>query len=189
MSHEEHESQSAPIRATLTGAKSPVWAKLLLVAAAVLMVAGLALPLVSGRSSPKHASSTPGAAGMVDSPTGTATGTDPVGGPAADSGPSWGPAVFRMGFSFFVGFAVAYAIRSFIKAALVALGFFLIALFGLQYSGLVEVKWGFVHERYDEIAEGLSTGARSAWGAAVSYLPSAASATAGLLAGFWRRGA
>ncbi len=176
----------------------PMWALVLVGVSIVLMVAGLALPFVArGNSAP--AATGAGGASNIPGVTGFTGGTGPGGMEnVGDSGPSgeprpatgavaWGPSVFRMGFSFFVGFAIAFALRSFMKLALVALGFFFLALFGLQYAGLLEVKWGAMSERYDELTQNLETRAKGAWTSMSVLLPSAASASAGLLAGFWRR--
>ena len=100
---------------------------------------------------------------------------------------SWSPKVFALGFSFFVGFAVAFALRWFLRLALVGIGFFFLMMFGLQYAGLVEVKWAVMEEKYDRITAGIDERANSAVDYMGTYLPSAVSASAGVFAGFWRR--
>lgn len=194
MSDTESKSKSSQPKRGL-----PMWAKLLAGVSIVLMIAGVALPFVARGSS---ATATSGGTGASNIPgvTGFTGGTGSGGMEnVGDSGPSgeprpatgaaaWGPSVFRMGFSFFVGFSIAFALRSFMKLALVALGFFFLALFGLQYAGLLEVKWGAMSERYDELTQSLETRAQSAWTSMSVLLPSAAAASAGLFAGFWRRG-
>ena len=164
----------------------PVWAKLLAVISVVLMGAGVAIPLVSGGPAPSvppgEKSAAPGAAGLTENAPGTTTAQAD-----AEQGRSWGPWVFRLGFSFFVGFAVAFALRSFMKFAIVALGFFFLALFGLQYAGIIEVQWSLLAERYDTLSGEIQARAGGLWNSMTAVLPSAASATAGLFAGFWRR--
>jgi uncharacterized membrane protein (Fun14 family) len=169
--------------------KSPAWAKLVAVISIVLMGAGVALPLVVSKSG----SSSPGAPGH-SAMTGAAGLTGDTGGggsaESADSSPAaaWGPWVFRMGFSFFVAFVIAYALRSFFRIALFALGFFFIALFGLQYAGLIKVDWTAMETRYEGVSEGVESGARSAMTYIKTYLPSAAAAGVGFVAGWLRRG-
>ncbi len=97
------------------------------------------------------------------------------------------PAVFRAGFSFFVGFAIAFALRQFVKVSVVALGLFFLALFGLQYAGLIEVKWGVLEERYEAAGGWLASEFDSFRSFMTGYLPSAALATAGFAAGFAKR--
>jgi uncharacterized membrane protein (Fun14 family) len=165
----------------------PVWGKLLAILSVVLMGAGVAIPFaVGGDPSPPTAtekSAAPGAAGLTESGSSAVTPAQAE----ADRKATWGPWVFRLGFSFFVGFAIAFALRSFMKFAIVALGFFFLALFGLQYAGILEVRWSLLAERYDELSGQISARAAGAWKSMSTLLPSAASATAGLVAGFWRR--
>jgi uncharacterized membrane protein (Fun14 family) len=99
----------------------------------------------------------------------------------------WSPAIFRMGFSFFVGFAMAYALRSFAKVTLVAAGVFFLLLFGMQYAGLVEVKWTAMADRYDSIQTWLRAQVAGFQAFVTGYLPSAGAALAGLGLGFIRK--
>jgi uncharacterized membrane protein (Fun14 family) len=184
----DHGNETTP---PVTTSRVPAWAKLLAVASVGLMAVGLALPFVGGGEPavpPTGAKSAaaPGGAGL----TGEASPGPGVAEPAAPErgAAGWGPSVFRVGFSFFVGFAVAYALRSFVKLAVVALGFFFLALFGLQYAGIIEVRWALLAERYNDISGDLQSRAAGLWSSMSAVLPSAASATTGLMAGFWRRG-
>jgi uncharacterized membrane protein (Fun14 family) len=160
----------------------PVWATALLLVAVMAMLAGLAIPLVAGGADAGRPAAPPGALGLAGD------GAAPGAGPAEPRGvAAWSPAIFRLGFSFFVGFAVAFALRTFFAFALAAVGFFVLALFGLQYSGLVEIKWGLLEQRYDAISQAAAAEARTAAVSAMRYLPSAGAAAAGLVAGWWRR--
>jgi len=93
----------------------------------------------------------------------------------------WSPAIFRLGFSFFVGFVVAYALRWFLKTALLAAGFMALLLFGLQYGGLIEVKWGAIEDKYEEGSGWVSRQTESFQALVTGALPSAGAA------GFGRR--
>lgn len=104
--------------------------------------------------------------------------------PVADP---WSPAIFRMGFGFFVGFAMAYALRSFVKVTIVSAGVFFLLLFGLQYAGLVEVKWAAMADRYDSLQEWLLAQVGGFRAFVTGYLPSAGAALAGLGLGFMRK--
>ncbi len=162
-------------------ARLPLWSRILIVLAVLAMGAGLALPLVLPEPAPVEGVPTGVVAGFAGDGAAAPAPAEPPGLSA------WSPAVFRLGFSFFVGFAMAYALRAFLRLAIVAIGFFFIAMFGLQYSGLIEVKWALVQERYDALSGQIEQQARSFWSYAVAYLPSAAAASAGALAGFWRK--
>ena len=99
----------------------------------------------------------------------------------------WSPAIFRMGFGFFVGFAMAYAFRAFAKFAVVSLGVFFLLLFGLQYAGLIEVQWGTMAERYDSARGWLGSQFEGFTAFVTGALPSAGAALAGLGLGFIRK--
>lgn len=100
----------------------------------------------------------------------------------------WSPALFKLGFSFFVGFCVGYALRTFVKVSIIGIGLILLVLLGLQYGGLVDIKWAMMEQRYDGIAEWLKTETTSFTRFVRGALPSAASVTGGLVMGFRRKG-
>lgn len=99
----------------------------------------------------------------------------------------WSPAIFRMGFGFFVGFSIAYALKAFAKVTVVSAGIFFLLLFGLQYAGLVEVKWTAMADRYDTIQEWLKAQLGGFQAFVTGYVPSAGAALAGLALGFMRK--
>jgi uncharacterized membrane protein (Fun14 family) len=99
----------------------------------------------------------------------------------------WSPAVTRLGFSFVAGFAIAYALRAFLKFALIGLGVVLLALIGLQSAGAIDVDWAAIAGRWDAVADWLARQVASLGQFVQGYLPSAASAVAGLAIGFRRR--
>lgn len=109
----------------------------------------------------------------------------PVGAPpVADP---WSPAIFRMGFGFFVGFAMAYALRSFVKVTVVSAGVFFLLMFGLQYAGLVQVQWSAMAERYDTLQDWLLAQVGGFRAFVTGYLPAAGATLAGLGLGFLRK--
>ena len=156
----------------------PLWVKAMLAGSVVCMTAGVVLPLVM------HTPPAP-PAGMSAMTNSLASG----GSPAESSGGAafWSPAVFKLGFSFFVGFSVAYALRSFLKFALLSFGFMFLVLFGLQYAGLIEVKWALMERQYDGASTWLSEQTKSFTAFIAGALPSAGAATTGLVAGFRRK--
>lgn len=171
----------------------PMWAKALVTVSIGLMGIGVVTPLaVPSHEVPPTISGPSGNLGS-SGVTGLVDGGQPQPGQPApeESKPSglvaWSPTVFALGFSFFVGFAMAYALRMFLKFALIGFGFFFMFMFGLQYAGLIEVKWAAMEDKYDKITADLNEKAHSATDYVTAYLPSAASASAGLVAGFWRR--
>ena len=158
----------------------PVWKWVCLALSAVVMGIAVAAPL-------PHWGVKPASVGSPES--NLATGFAPAAGsPGAaateDHEDTLSPAVFRMGFGFFVGFAIGFATRTFVKFTLFGLGLFFLLLFGLQYGGIIEVKWALLEARYHEAGSWIG-GQLSGFRAFVTgYLPSATLATAGLVVGF-----
>ncbi|NRA57476.1 MAG: hypothetical protein HRU13_05090 [Phycisphaerales bacterium] len=126
----------------------------------------------------------PGSEGEGESTEGEATAA--AEGEAEVTDP-WSPAIFRMGFGFFVGFSMAYALKAFAKITIVSAGIFFLLLFGLQYAGLVEVKWAAMADQYDTLQEWLKAQLGGFQAFVTGYLPSAGSALAGLALGFMRK--
>ena len=110
-------------------------------------------------------------------------------GPAAspatpESGDLFSPGFFlELGFSFVVGLAVGYALKVAFKIALVVGGVLLVALFGLQHAGLIDVNWTGMETGYDGIVGWLTAYAGALKEFMADHLTSAASFTAGLVIG------
>lgn len=188
----------------------PRWKIAALVGSVATMGAGVAMPLVA-EPVPEQSSFTTeapavtteqpradsGSSGELASgflPSVGAGETEPgetAGPPPSADAPAvqdeWSPAIFRAGFSFFVGFAIAYALRQFVKISVIALGLFFLALFGLQYAGFIEVKWALLQERYEQAGSWAAGEFESFRTFITGSLPSAALAAAGLVAGFRKR--
>lgn len=193
---EQHQSD-APRK---KGFASWQWA---LVAVAVFaMIGGVAAPFVLGdgeaptaverspdasaRAAAMRSGFAPGV-GVPGEPVADPAGTAVAPADGDDTTDALSPAIFRVGFSFFVGFAIAYALRTFVKISLVGLGMFLLLLFGLQYGGFITVNWNAVGDKYDSWAAWLESEVSSFWAFITGYLPSAAAAAGGLAVGFKRR--
>ena len=160
------------------------WRKVSLAVALAIMVAGLGLWAYAALSADEAPATRSGAAAPSSfSPT--------SGGEPAEAEPSpvaqWSPAIFRLGFSFVAAFCMAYALRTFARIAAVVIGSALLLLVGLHYSGLVEVRWDAMEERYNGLSGWLGAQTKSFAALVTGYLPSAAAAAAGFVAGFTRR--
>ncbi|MEM1331102.1 MAG: FUN14 domain-containing protein [Planctomycetota bacterium] len=90
------------------------------------------------------------------------------------------PAVFRLGFSFFLGFAIAYALKAFVKVSIIGIGLFALLMFGMQYAGLLEIRWAAIGDRYESAADWLGGQFASFRAFVLGYLPSSGSAFAGV---------
>lgn len=121
-------------------------------------------------------------------PTGTGggtTGTGAGGATAAGDEPA-AKGVFRLGLSFLVGFCMGSFVRAAVKMASIAVGFFLVALFLLDYAGFVVVDWNAI----DQAWNGFWQNVGNEWGDFQRFftgrLPAAGLASLGLYAGFKR---
>ena len=56
-----------------------------------------------------------------------------------------------MGFSFFAGYVIGFATRTFLKFAFFLAGTILILLFLLQYNNLIDVKWEAFENIYNAL--------------------------------------
>lgn len=161
----------------------------LLSVAVLSMLAGLVWWIADGQpksvaetNDPATRSAISAASGLVGQPT-SSNATEPA---EPASGSSSAPLAFRMGFSFFMGFAVAFALRSVVKVAITVIGFAFLAAFGLHYSGLIDVSWDAVAGQFDSMQDWLLGQVESVRAFAKGVLPSATATTVGLFAG-WRR--
>jgi uncharacterized membrane protein (Fun14 family) len=165
------------------------WQKLLATLSLILTVGGLALMAVAALGTDEPEAPAAGVDALVAP--GFAAGETPTDAGGGSPEPTflgeWSPTIFRLGFSFFAAFCVAYALRSFIRIAIVAIGLLLVAIFGLQYTGLIEVDWSEWGSRYDSVAAWLSAQTASFRTFIQGALPSTGSAALGFLAGFRRR--
>ncbi len=96
-------------------------------------------------------------------------------------------AVFRLGFGFFAGFAIGFALRTFVKITLVVVGVGLIALFGLQYAGLITVDWEQISGGFESFGSWATAQTKDFANFVTGYLPSATAGLAGVFVGFRRK--
>lgn len=116
----------------------PKWKLGLFVVAGLLLVAGGVLYAMDGGSPPAPSPGVqPGGvagAGLVE-----LGGSG--GGAAAGSESSWAPGLLKMGFSFFVAFAIGSVFRSFFKLSVLFVGVLALLLIGLQQGGFLTIHW------------------------------------------------
>lgn len=96
----------------------------------------------------------------------------------------WSGAVFKLGFSFFAGFCIAYALKMFMKITLIFVGVVLIAVIVLQSSGAIDVDWSAIAGHFDSITEWIRANLGGIKEFLTGQLPSAGSAFAGMFVGF-----
>lgn len=97
------------------------------------------------------------------------------------------PLLTKLGFSFVVGFAVGYVLLFFLRAAALLAGLVLVALFGLQYAGVVQVDWPSIETNYESALGWLLPRFDALRTFLLENLSSSGSAALGLLSGLMRR--
>ena len=164
----------------------PRWKKILLAMASLCVVTGLVLLAVE-----------PGSA-RGDLSTSQSPGSVPQGAAAFDvsngerapapeqESSELAPVFLKLGFSFFVGFAVGYAFRTFLKLTLIFVGVLLIALFLLSYVEWVTVNWDTMARTFEIFVDAVKDDAQAFHKFVTGSLPQAGLASLGLVAGFKR---
>ncbi len=99
----------------------------------------------------------------------------------------YSPTVFRLGFAFFVGFAIAFALRAAFKVVLIVVGTMLLLLVGLQMAGLITVNWEAMQGLYNTTTAWLSTQTQSLTAFLRGYIPSGGTAMAGFGMGMLKK--
>lgn len=175
--------------------RPPAWKSKSLIVAVAVMLLGLGLWGYAAATRPKvapvvpaagHGRAVPGVVqGLASDPqaAGGGQGTAPTTEPEARLIDKASPAVARFGGCFVVAFCVGYAFKKFIKVTAILTGVLLIALFALQKSGVINLDWAWVQSGLESGVAWLKGEAGAMKDFILGYLPSSASALAGLVVG------
>lgn len=173
----EHPSESRPQGKPLRKSKT-------LMLAFLATAIGLAMWVYSMATRPAS-DAAPAAAGANSLVTGFAPGESTPPAPTAERRlvDDASPALFRFGGSFIGGFFLAMLLKKFIKLtalALVAIGGL---IFLLKHTGVINLDWGSVESQVQQGGEWAKAHASQFKTIALGYLPSGASAIAGMFVG------
>jgi len=91
------------------------------------------------------------------------------------------------GFGLFMGFAIGFAIRAFIKLATVIIGFYFITLVMLSYLGWIEIHWGVIEAQFDGLVTNLGAQFESFKAFLTGSIPSGGAAATGLAMGLRKK--
>ncbi len=203
---EDREETASPeeVQTTETGVshRLPRW-KIVLVSLALLMgVVGMALHPQSPSDIRETRTvgnlSASGADPLSDPP---AFQSDPVPafemmeGPAEEPLPpgwerrleDWSPLLTKLGFSFVVGFSIGYVLLIFLRTTAFLAGLVLLALFGLQYLGVLYLNWQNIETSYQSVLSWVLPRAENFRDFITHNLSSSGMAAMGILTGLTRR--
>ena len=162
----------------------PLWKKTLLALAALSLLVGFGL-----RFAGSSKSGTGTEAGRMSAQ--SSDGQSLVGGQSASSGAAessglegFAPFFVKGGFSFFIGFCLGMALRSFFKISAIVIGLFALGMFALSYAGVLEIDWTRIESWYDSLAGRVRDEAGGFKDFVTGSLPAAGLATVGLITGF-----
>lgn len=100
---------------------------------------------------------------------------------------NWVALAAYMGFSFFAGFAMGFAIRTLLKIMFFVVGILFLVLFILQYNGMIHVNWSSFEGSYNALINWISPHLGGLKNFITANLSSAAMAGLGLVWGLRRR--
>jgi uncharacterized membrane protein (Fun14 family) len=65
------------------------------------------------------------------------------------------PFMVKGGFGLFIGFAIGFAIRAFLRLAIVMAGFFFLVLSMMAYVGWIEIHWSLMEGQFTQVLSAL----------------------------------
>ncbi len=174
------------------GAVGPIalWKKALVVLSLVVGCVGLAMGGAADPVDTTMQAQGAGGTGLVQPNgfgAGTLVGVGTSGSEEAEGKTLWAPLLAKGGLSFFVAFCIGYALRTFLKGTMLVVGVVALAVFGLQKAGLIgEINWAKAQGYWDDLTANIGEQFESLKTFVSGSLPSAATGSAGLFAGFRR---
>ncbi|MEQ8764653.1 MAG: FUN14 domain-containing protein [Planctomycetota bacterium] len=205
MTESDSKSKSSPPRSLKEGVEGlksmPRWKKVLLGVAGTILVLGLigqGIAMMGSDGGSGDSSSPSGRTGAPpgvnsfapsgENQPGSDSGTGASDGEQEDSTlKEWSPALVKLGFSFFVGLAIGYTLRTFLKLTLIVAGLILLAIFGLEYLGFIDVRWDQMDQTWNNLIEGMKEEFTAFKAFIEGSLPSAAAFGAGVFTAFKRK--
>lgn len=181
----QHDEQAAAERREELRTRRPsVWRSKSLRLMLVVTAIGLGMWVYAMATAPEPVSAAgAGAGGVAALNAGTATG----GATANRLIDQSAPATFRLGFSFVVGFFLAWMLRKFIRTTLLIAGGIATLLIVLKATGLLNLDFSAIQGDVDRGLEAAQREASRFKEFILGYVPSGVSAAAGMVAGARRR--
>ncbi len=99
----------------------------------------------------------------------------------------WSPLLTKLGFSFVVGFSIGYVLLILLRTTAFLAGLVLLALFGLQYLGVLYLNWQNIETSYQSVLSWVLPRAENFRDFMTHNLSSSGMAAMGILTGLTRR--
>ena len=99
----------------------------------------------------------------------------------------WSPLLTKLGFSFVVGFSIGYVLLIFLRTTAFLAGVVMLALFGLQYLGVLYLNWQNIETSYQSVLSWVLPRAENFRDFITHNLSSSGMAAMGILTGLTRR--
>ena len=99
----------------------------------------------------------------------------------------WSPLLTKLGFSFVVGFSIGYVLLIFLRTTAFLAGLVMLALFGLQYLGVLYLNWQNIETSYQSVLSWVLPRAENFRDFITQNLSSSGMAAMGILTGLTRR--
>ena len=177
-----------------------------LVAAILMMVGGAVIaftvdrPETPAATAASRSASTPSGGGLLGNSFGESrpVAPTPSAGTATDAKPEGGnedalglhdlsPFMLKGGFGLFIGFAMGFAVRAFLRLAMVIVGFYCLLLTMMAYLGWVEVHWNLMENQFTQFTTLLSSQLQSFKSFLTGAIPALGMTAGGFLVGLRRR--
>jgi len=115
---------------------------------------------------------------------GTGTGEEGTVRSTAEAAPNdWSPFFMKGGASFIIGFCMGYALRAFARISFTVLGLVFLAIFGLAYTGAIDVNWETIQSTVETAFNTIKEQTAGFQSFVTGSLPAAGLGTAGLFTG------
>lgn len=126
--------------------------------------------------------------GLTNALPGGDTKSEPAPAPAGDIGSRDVSKIFvKGGFGLFMGFAIGFALRAFIRLAAVIVGFYFLTLTVLAYLGWIEIHWQVIETQVNGLLGNLGAQFESFKAFLTGAIPSSGAAATGLAVGLKKK--
>lgn len=100
---------------------------------------------------------------------------------------SLSPLFLKGGLGMFMGFAIGFAVRAFIRLATIIAGIYFAGIMAMSYAGWIEIHWDVMNEQFNLFAQNIGAQFESAKTFLTGSIPASGATAAGLAMGLRRR--